>query len=312
MPSYCGEVFESVGDMLDTGHTQSYRECDMRNPDGRSLSLGVTVSSIHDYTSNRVGASILVNDLTEIKSLRNEVEGRNRLAALGEMAGGLAHQLRNSIGAMAGYAHLVKKRLVENDLKTDSVCALEDEAREAERLVERFLSFARPFDFATEETNIEEMVDDIIETFRVRPENKHIKFRLNSRIATGLRAEIDSLLIKQALANMIENAINAYEGQPGIIELGISSDADIIVFTVQDFGCGIAPENADKIFTPFFSSRPSGTGLGLPLAKKIIDLHQGRLTVSSESGKGTLFTIFLPLACSSSGSGRPEKAFWGV
>ena len=291
--------------MLESDANQSYREHDLEEPDGNILNLGVTVSSIRDYSSNRVGASVFFSDLTEIKSLREEVEARNRLVALGEMAGGLAHQLRNSIGAIAGYGHLVKKRMAKNNLEIESITALEEEAKEAELLVDRFLKFARPFDLMPEKTGVYDIIDDLMKTFRVRQEIAHIVFSVSDSIPAGLTAEVDGLLIKQALANIIENAVNAYDDQPGKVEIILSAEIDSVIIRIEDCGCGIAAENLDKIFTPFYSSRPSGTGLGLPLAKKIIDLHHGRLSVTSKAGEGTAFTLTLPLVQSES---QPSEA----
>ncbi len=294
LPEFCAHLFEGVKPMLDSEENESYREHDIEMPDGRVLCLGVTLSSIDDYASSRVGVSILLNDLTEIKSLRGEIEAKNRLVALGEMAGGLAHQLRNSIGAMAGYSHLLKKRLLKHDLEIDSVNALEEEAKEAETLVDRFLHFARPFDFTAEKTDVIELIADVVETFRVRPENAHIEFTVRSSAVEHQWADVDRLLLKQALVNLIENSINAYEGLPGAVDVVCSVESGFLTITVTDQGCGISAEDLDKIFTPFFSSRPSGTGLGLPLTRKIIDLHQGRLMVDSKPKCGTAFTVILP------------------
>ena len=102
------------------------------------------------------------------------------------------------------------------------------------------------------------------------------------------------MLIKQALTNIIENAVIAYRGEHGRVEIEVSRTTDFAIVEVRDFGCGIESEDLERIFTPFFSSRPSGTGLGLPLAGKIVDLHNGRLTVESQPGEGTAFKLMLP------------------
>jgi len=289
------KMFEPVHTLLDGGPGQSYREYDIKASDDTAMTLGITVSAVQDYSAKNVGASILINDLTEIKTLRGEIETKNRLAALGEMASGLAHQLRNSIGAMAGYCHLVKKRLTRNNLELDSIHALEDETREAERLVDRFLKFARPFDITAEPTDMADLVEELVETFRVRPDNSHIEFKVTGNMASRINAQVDRLLVKQALANLIENAVNAYQGEHGTVHVDLDTDATSVIVRIHDRGCGIAPENIEKIFTPFFSSRPSGTGLGLPLARKIIDLHRGRLSVTSIPDQGTTFIVTFPL-----------------
>lgn len=306
------KLFEPVRTLLEGGPGQSYREYDTKGSNNAVMTLGITISAVEDYSANNVGASILINDLTEIKTLRGEIETKNRLAALGEMASGLAHQLRNSIGAMAGYCHLVKKRLARHNLELDSIHALEDEAREAERLVDRFLKFARPFDICAEATDIADLVQELAETFKVRPENSHIDFKITNRMPQHTEAEVDRLLVKQALANLVENAINSYNGNPGMILIGLTCDARSVTVQIADNGCGIEPENMEKVFTPFFSSRPSGTGLGLPLARKIIDLHRGRLTVTSAPKEGTTFTITLPVRQPSRTASRRQKTGAGV
>ncbi|HVP07590.1 MAG TPA: ATP-binding protein, partial [Candidatus Acidoferrum sp.] len=106
---------------------------------------------------------------------------------------------------------------------------------------------------------------------------------------------IDPLLLKQAVSNIIDNAVNSYESRSGIIEVTSAVDNGELVMKVADHGCGIPKESLDKIFTPFYSSRPSGTGLGLPLAARLVDLHGGRITVDSDRSSGTRFTIRLPL-----------------
>ncbi|MFQ5453199.1 MAG: ATP-binding protein, partial [Candidatus Zixiibacteriota bacterium] len=288
-------MVESINIALQNNQNHPYREYVIKVSDSLSLNLGVIISVIHDNTDNPIGASILLNDLTEIKKLRRDLETKTRLVALGEMAGGLAHQLRNSIGAILGYSCLLKKRLLKKNLETGSLDALEEETKEAELLIDRFLQFARPSNFYPQKTNINSLIKEVIEKFKIREDFQYCDFVLNEKNFENTEAEIDSLLIKQALANIIENGVNAYCGQEGAIELNLSTTQDSAIIEIKDFGCGIKEENLDKIFTPFFSSRPSGTGLGLSLAKKIIDLHQGRLSVFSEPERGTSFTIYLPI-----------------
>ncbi len=296
LPIIGNETSSELESVLQADEIKSYREYDIEFAPDHNLSVGVTVSALNDYTFRKVGAAILINDLTEINRLRKEVEAKKRLAALGEMAGGLAHQLRNSIGAMRGYNHLVKKRLVKNSLPTESIDALDDETREAESLIDRFLSFVRPFDYSPEKCNLHKLLEDLLESYRVRPEFRLIDFSLEPESGEGFYVEADALLIKQAVGNLVENAAISYGDFPGSVEVGIFVEGDRACIRVRDLGSGIPQENLDKIFTPFFSSRPSGTGLGLSLAKKIVDLHDGTLAVDSEVDRGTDFVISLPLA----------------
>ena len=252
----------------------------------------MTVSPIRDNEGNTVGISVLLNDLTELTDLRREVEEKGRLVALGEMAGGLAHQLRNSMGAINGYGKLVKRRLTDGAESVDNIESLLKETHEAEDLIGRFLNFARPFDFDPSLIDLRNLIEETVRSFRVRDGNEFLEFSLS--FAGDLTINADQSLLKQALSNMIENSIHAYSGNRGKIRIDCSKSSGGISIEIEDFGKGIPEDDRDKIFTPFFSSRPAGTGLGLPLASKIVHLHGGRITVTSEVGRGTTFCTMIP------------------
>ena len=270
-----------------------YKECTFKLSDSRSISLGLTISPVIDNKTAQIGASILMNDLTELKNLQKELEQNRQMVALGEMSAGLAHQLRSSLGAIVGYNTLVKKKLIRQNESVDMVIHMEKELKEAESLIGRFLTFTKPYDYNPEKVNIIDLLKNIIETFSIRSDSSNITFNLKTENQIT-NVNIDKLLFKQALINIIENSKNAYIDNKGQIELEIIKSANNIELKIIDFGCGIEKDNLDKIFTPFYSSRPSGTGLGLPLAQKIIALHQGRIQVTSEIGEGTVFTIVIP------------------
>ncbi len=259
----------------------------------KTRTLGLATSVVIDASGADIGASLLINDLTEINELRAQVETGQRLSALGEMAGGLAHQLRNSMGAISGYLTLLKKRMAKRGVEDDSLVELAHETEEAAVLVHRFLEFARPLKLNPEPIGLNPFLGEIVESFRVREDLKHVNFELTEACECSLTA--DSLLLKQALTNLMENAANAYNGNAGTVQLSASRQDESITIAVSDQGCGIQPDAAEKIFTPFYSSRPSGNGLGLPLVRKIVDLHNGQLLVNSRPGRGSTFTILLPV-----------------
>ncbi len=254
--------------------------------------VGVTMSFVCDHENRRVGLWILLFDLTEVTTLRTELENKNRLVALGEMAGGLAHQLRNSMGAISGYGTLVRKRLESTTQPTEQIESLLEETHQAELLIRRFLSFARPFDFSPTPVEIDSLVADIVESFRVRDDFDAIT--CTTHCDSHAQALVDALLFKQALGNLIENAALAYPDRKGNIDIETRCERSDVTIVVVDHGCGIPGNKLEHVFTPFYSSRPSGTGLGLPLAARIIDLHQGHLTLDSRPGQGTTATITLP------------------
>lgn len=240
--------------------------------------------------------------------MHSDLEAKRRLAALGEMAGGLAHQLRNSLGAIAGYANLIRKKIDDSDISIDNISVLVHETEEAGSLIERFLYFAKSFEIHPEQIRIDDLIDELLDAFRVRSDCRHMEFVFSAD--SNIVINCDALLVKQALTNVVENAVKAYRGESGTVKVYIKQRTIDAIITVEDSGCGIHADELEKIFTPFFSSCPSGTGLGLSLAKKIIDLHRGQMTVRSEPGKGTRFEIAIPLEYSQSdtfANGNKEK-----
>jgi signal transduction histidine kinase len=281
-----------IADAIRRREFGSYRELSLIRPDETELILGVTVSPITDHTASLVGVSVLLNDSTEVSRLRRELEQSTRMVALGEMAGGLAHQLRNSIGAIRGFGNLVRKRLAASDLPLVNVEALLLETQQAEQLVSLFLSFAKPFQLEIEPIDVRSFLEELIRTFEVRKECASARFNL--AFEGDQSVEGDATLLKQAFCNVIDNAIQAYPDNDGTVEISSTEATGGIHVDIVDHGSGIEADQLDNVFTPFFSSRPSGSGLGLPLARKIIEVHSGRITATSEPGAGTRFRIFLP------------------
>ena len=291
---HLGELREGVRTAVEDGMTVGYREYTGLLGGRSDVVLGVSISLIKDRLQSEVGLFVLINDLTELGRLRREVETRKRQVALGEMAGGLAHQIRNSLGAISGYGNLIKKQLSREGKPVDKAHALLEETGEAGNLIDRFLSFARPFEFNAAPTLLDDLVEETLKQFRARDDCRVVEFAVKG--TRGIVASVDPVLMKQALANVIDNAINAYGGHRGLVEITTACHEDRALVTVEDFGCGIPKDEIERIFTPFFSSRPSGTGLGLPLTCKIMDLHGGRVSVESELGEGTRFIIELPVS----------------
>ena len=297
LPGRCLALIEQT--LLDNKH-HPYLEMEIELTGGKILQVGMTVSPVYDNHTTQLGAAILVNDLSEIKELRQELEQNRQMVALGEMSAGLAHQLRNSLGAITGYNTLVKKRLEKKQISTEAVIEMETELKEAEALISRFLSYTKPFEFNPEPENIGHIIENIIESVSIRPDCQNLQIKIDIPSEIDKEVFVDSLLLKQAFINIIENSKNAYPEGSGEILISIENSASNIFIKIKDYGCGIKKENIERIFTPFYSSSPSGTGLGLPLAHKIIALHEGTLSVTSSVDIGTTFTISLPQSLSSS------------
>ena len=291
--SHVPGMVESITEAVQSGRVAAYREYGELFGEDSDAVLGVSLTSITSPDHEHSGLLVFVNDVTETARLRHEVESKKRLVALGEMAGGLAHQIRNSLGAISGYANLCKKQLRKAGEAEDRADTLLDETREAESLIGRFLTFARPFDFTPAPMRLDILIRETVEQFEVQENCGNITFDIDAPKAVTIEA--DQVLLKQVLGNLISNAVQAYECRPGTIRLELEAGRDLAQINVRDQAGGIPADEQESIFTPFYSSRPSGTGLGLPLAERIVDLHGGRLSVESEVGKGSCFKIVLPV-----------------
>ncbi len=282
-------------DALQRGTIHSRLEFEIRKPDGGRLWLGCSLSLINDERGGGMGAVLLLIDLTEIRRFQEQRAYSEKMVALGETAAGLAHEVRNSFAAVMGFADLLKKMNREDVRAGRIIDAIKAESTSAESLMSRFLSFARPLIPNREEVDLEVVIESALTL--ARPAKNPITF--SSHVSSDIPLiSGDSSLLRQAISNLIINACEAV-GPGGEVRIRAAIEKDDrnrshVVIDVIDNGMGIAPEIESRIFEPFVSGKPQGTGLGLALVKKIVVLHGGRIEVHSKPGKGTRFTIYLP------------------
>jgi len=241
-----------------------------------------TESSRHKEAAEQLSAANKSLQDAEAAVRRSE-----RLAALGQLSGGLAHELRNPLGSIRGSAELLSRRAAtESPMVGELAGIIRDEVDRTNLLVTRFLDFARPLEPRNELTDVTTIINrasghanvDIIRNFS--PEVPPLW--------------IDPTLMEQVLINLLSNAAQASaEGSPITVATRLCRDQAEIA--VVDRGGGIPPDKVETIFNPFVTSRQSGVGLGLAIVAKIVDGHKGRITVESEPGKGSAFRIYLPL-----------------
>jgi PAS domain S-box-containing protein len=284
-------------DALLRRQTHSRIEFDIGRLGAGRLWLGCSSSLLNDERGEGVGVVVLLIDMTEIRRLQEQASYSEKMVALGETAAGLAHEVRNSFAAIIGFARLAGKLGGDRQV-AKLITSIKDESVAAENLMSRFLSFARPLYLNLEDVAIKDIIETAIASLgHPRTDamqiSKHIAYDLPTIKGDGplLRQAVSNLLINacDALPDGGEIAIRAY------IEAAGAKGEDSIVISVADNGIGIEPEIAARIFEPFVSGKPDGTGLGLALVKKIVVLHGGRIEVHSKPGKGTRFTIVLPV-----------------
>lgn len=286
------ELLNVIEQFFADGMAINNREVRLMTGENEPLILSISISLLSDSQGNNIGASIILNDQTESVKLQEELEQRRRLALLGEMSGGLAHQLRNSIAAIVGFVRLIDRKTRGDDNLKRNIDHLLKESMEAEELVARFLDFARPLAIEATEFYITELLNEIVASSKEKYSG--VEFEIDSGQDRPLTMWGDPLLLKQAIGNMVDNACKAFENGKGKVTVRVDSGDRGLEIQVIDNGPGIPDNYKDKIFTPFFSGSSSGHGLGLSLARKIISLHDGHIDFESSVGKGTIFRITLP------------------
>ncbi len=228
-----------------------------------------------------------------LRAAQSEVQRSERLAALGQLTAGLAHELRNPLGTIKNSAEMLAKRIPAEDAIAKELSGyISTEVDRTNELVKRFLDFARPFRLHVQPAELHEVLDRAIPQVAARAAARHITVLRNDS-ADVEPVPIDAQWIERMLTNLLLNAIDA-SPEGGAVTIATRPAEAGVEIAVIDRGSGIAPANIGNIFNPFFTTKPDGTGLGLAIVSKIVDEHRGRIFVESVPGEGTTFRIWLP------------------
>ncbi len=226
---------------------------------------------------------------TEAQLIRSE-----KLAALGQLSAGIAHEIRNPLTSMNILIHSLTENLPTEDSRWKDLKVIEEEVLRINEIVDQFLRFAKPASPLLEKTSLIPIFEEILQL--LRPQMEKGKIGVKKEFEPLPLITVDKEQIKQVILNLLMNAIQAMTGGGKLGMSGrLSKDGDWVELAIQDSGVGIPPEDIDKLFDPFFSKREGGIGLGLSIAHRIIDQHHGKIGVESTPGKGTRFTLSLPV-----------------
>ncbi|HKW55883.1 MAG TPA: ATP-binding protein [Candidatus Acidoferrum sp.] len=284
------DVLHIVGDEL----SEVAAETLLQTSEGEKR-VGVSVQAIQE-DGERMGALLTLRDLESLESINTQLQVSERLAALGRITAGVAHEVKNPLNSMRLWLENLKETLPsETDGNaSQAVQVLDKEIDRLDAVVKRFLDFTRPMDVRLEATQLSALLKEVLEVAQpqLQKSNIHVAQLLPIDVP---EVYVDRALLKQAVLNLVLNAGDAMPNG-GQLRLVLSRRGEMAEITVQDTGKGIPPENRQKIFQLFFTTRPGGSGIGLASTFRIVQLLNGAIDFTTEVGKGTTFRIELPLA----------------
>jgi nitrogen-specific signal transduction histidine kinase len=275
--------------------------------------IGYTLSQVKNEDGTAIGAAMFFKDLTQVEQLEERERLRDRLASLGEMAAGIAHELKNPLAGIEVMAGLLRRQVPDSVDAQSLLADIISEAKLANAIVVEMLEFVRPIRLQVEQTDIGGVLHQAVTLAERKAPRGGVSVHLDVSPTLPM-IDGDQHQLCQVFTNLLTNAFEALDGRGNIAVKAVAqaleqdpafaSDAHAptpaLIVDVADDGPGVPLDLRDRIFDPFFTTKPQGSGLGLPIVRKIVDAHDGRIDLTSVPGQGTRFRITLPV---SSGSG---------
>jgi signal transduction histidine kinase len=313
---------------LSEGKTIQRGEVEHLTPQGETRRLGVTISPIYRPVRNIIrtsndapssvprpapdmkvsGALCLMSDLTELTALQKQIRWKENLAALGEMSAGIAHEFKNALATISGYAQMIRGESRPGDVR-DSAERILDQTRSLTHVVTEFLRFAKPLEINYETVPMKAVVERVAEELREAMPSCSVEFEGAFEDLPG-----DEALLRQALVNLVRNGAEAARQEGSAPHVTLSGTIEDLGgrkwqrVSVADNGPGIPAQDLPKIFLPFFTTKSDGTGLGLAVVQKVALQHGGSIEARNRQGGGAEFLLWLPLRQEPSPSLFPSEA----
>jgi PAS domain S-box-containing protein len=307
LPPALGKILAHT---LRSGETQEHQEIALRSP-SQPLTVRASSSIFHDRNGRMLGALMVVTDVTALKRLESQIRRSDRLASLGTLSAGMAHEIKNPLVSIKTFAQLLPERYQDSDFRDTFSTLIGHEIDRIDTLVNQLLRFARPAKPLLRPMHVHDVLEKSLQLVGHRLYQKQIKLTRHWRANVDtIRADADQL--EQVFLNFFLNAMDAMDNGG---ELTVSTEIrggdewfhavastngdgevhEVLRISVRDNGVGIRPEDIPHVFDPFFTTKNYGTGLGLSVVHGIIQEHRGHIEVDSEPAKGTAFHILLPL-----------------
>ena len=282
-------------------------EADLITPDGFAVRIGFSVSLLFSETNEASGLIITFQDLTEIRSMEESVRRKDRLAAVGRVAAGLAHEIRNPLGAMRGAIQVLESNMPAESVQSSLMDIILRESDRLNSIITNFLGYARPaaVDFA--DTNVGEAIKDTLTLLKHSPEVNENHRLVDDLVNETIIISADAAQLKQIFWNLARNALQAMK-DGGELRVGLETiPNNRIRIVFEDTGTGMSPDQVEQLFEPFSNSTSGGTGLGLSIVYQIVKDHNGAINVRSQKGKGTTITVELPRDTRRTASETPPR-----
>jgi len=244
-----------------------------------------------DESGKTFGAAIIFKDISEIRRLKNELEVKKRLSMLGEMAASMAHEIRNPLSGIRMLVQILRDEFEKEPERREYTNVILEEVDRLESFVSGILEYTRPSAFKKVDFSVSELFNSTLLLLKPLLDRNDIKTEMEFK---DFRIYADFNKLKHIFINLIKNSVNAVEKCGGKIIFSASKSDGKIILSIEDDGCGIPDNIKEKIFEPFYTTHESGTGLGLPLVKKLVEDHNGIIELDSSKEKGTKFSIILP------------------
>lgn len=259
--------------------------------DGTKVPIKVSSSSLLDHDGYNIGTVLIIRDMSQLMEMEQQLERSRRMAALGKMAAGIAHEIRNPLGTLRGFAQYFGTRAGEDTESKGYADLMVSEVDRLNHNISGLLQFARPRELQKERVEVDGLISKAIAL--MEGDLKTNKVNLHCECNTKIELQADPDLLLQVLLNLLKNSINAV-GESGGISLSAREQRGQVVFSVIDTGVGMTAKERERMFDPFFTTKKTGTGLGLAVSHQIIEQHNGSFEVISTPDKGTEIHVILP------------------
>jgi two-component system sensor histidine kinase HydH len=280
--------------LLDLGESVSEKEMECEFTLKKVVPVSISASKIINEEGEFVGRVFILRDLAEVRRLQDEIRRKEKLAAIGDLAAGVAHEIRNPLSSIKGIASYYKEKFADGSEDKEMAGVMIEETDRLNRVISELLEFARPSKLNLKLSDLNELLKHSARFIQQEATTKNIQIHLNLT-PDAVEAEVDPDRLTQCFLNLYLNALQAMKNGG---QLAIASATRVdgsVSIDIRDNGSGISTDDLSKIFDPYYTTKPKGTGLGLAIVHKIIEAHHGQIKARSIIGQGSVFSIILPL-----------------